>query len=428
MGVEVSVPGTDNVEQMLLLAERLRHDKGGELDDAAILAVSEACSLPPEYVRLIVNRMPAKRKGTLIQQIKNAFLALEPDDRRYVIAGTLAAGIAGLNIASVKTGDQWGLFDTFSLMLLGTSLWNSAVSPNSRTAAFSGGLFGLTFFIMRSILAMAFQIESLHFEPVMIIPFVLGGMLGGLLVNRFATANRKKLGMQDPQEERQALLKQLVELQDKLREGEQSMTFLSLDIVGSTRMKEVADPLSVEFTFTEYHKFCELAARRYGGRTHSTAGDGVTCAFPHPQQAFQAARFILAGLVELNTFRNKIGIPIALRAAVHTGTVVAPPGQDISKINFSHVIDIAAHLQKVAPVGGVAVSEEACRLIPGGPMSVGEERVEASGVGARVWLPRTRTVPGADKPPAPPPETLAESPPAFEWTQESDSKQDPAVQ
>ena len=64
--------------------------------------------------------------------------------------------------------------------------------------------------------------------------------------------------------ERQELLKQLVDIQDKLRSGEQEVSFLSVDIVGSTRMKQMADPLSVEFTFTEYHKFVEMIARRSG--------------------------------------------------------------------------------------------------------------------------------------------------------------------
>ncbi|MBI5706528.1 MAG: adenylate/guanylate cyclase domain-containing protein [Armatimonadetes bacterium] len=394
--------GEQNVEQMLLLAERLRAEHGGDLDDSVILAVSEACNLPPAYVRLIINRLPDKKKGSLFQRLRKGFLALETDDRRYVIAGTLGALIAALNIAGLKLQDQWGLFDTLSLILLGVGLWNSAVSPNSRTAAFAGGLLGLSFFIMRSVFAMALRLTNVQFATPLFIPFGLGGMLAGIIVHRFANANRQKLGLQDPQEERQQLLRQLVELQDKLREGEQSMTFLSLDIVGSTKMKEYADPLSVEFTFTEYHKFCDMAARRFGGRVHSTAGDGVTCAFQHPQQAFQSARFIQAGLVELNAFRNKIGVPIVLRAGIHTGTVVAPPGQDISKINFSHVIDIAAHLQKTAPPGGVAISEDAAKMLPGGVTAVGSDQVEASGVAGRVWSPRVVAADGAQPPPIPP--------------------------
>src|SRR5262249_37432708 len=168
----------------------------------------------------------------------------------------------------------------------------------------------------------------------------------GLLVFKIVDTYRAKLGLIDPVKERQELLKQLVDIQDKLRSGEQTISFLSVDIVGSTRMKQIADPLSVEFTFTEYHKFVEMIARRYGGRVHSTAGDGMTLAFDSPSQAFGAARTIQTGVIELNTFRNKIGVPIVLRCGVHTGTVMAPDASDVTTINFADVIDISAHLQK----------------------------------------------------------------------------------
>ncbi len=415
IGEPADAPSEDSVRQMLLLAEQLRVEHGGELDDAAILAVSEACCLPQEYVRLAVNRLPKERKGGLWHRIRNAFLALDTGDRRYVISGALSA-VAGLaNSLAHYTGDRYGLFGTLSILIVGTGLWNVAVSPNARTAAFAGGLFGLLFFVARSAFAMVLQLP-LTIEAAQLVPYLFGGALGGLALFKIVDRNRARLGLEDPQQERERLLRQLVDLQEKLREGEQSMTFLSLDVVGSTKMKEGADPLSLEFTFREYHKFVEMAARRFGGRVHSTAGDGVTCAFPHPQQAFQAARFIQAGIVELNTFRNKIGVPIRLRAAIHSGTVVAPPGQDISKISFAHVIDIAAHLQKASPVGGIAVSVDAARYIAGGGASVGTDIVEAQSVRAFVWQPRAVPATGGQGPPPLPAgaPSLASPPPGFD--------------
>jgi class 3 adenylate cyclase len=160
-----------------------------------------------------------------------------------------------------------------------------------------------------------------------------------------------------------------------------------------------------------------MAAKRFGGRIHSTAGDGVTCAFPHPQQAYGAARFIQAGLVELNAYRNKIGIPIRLRAGIHMGTVMVPPGQDLSKVNFAHVIDVSAHLQKAAPVGGIAISEEATRELPGGPTGVGAKTIELDSVRAYVWEPRA-IEPAAGGPPSfVPPVGAPDSAPPFELHQ-----------
>lgn len=393
----------ESVRQMLLLAERIREQHGGELDDAAIQAVSEACCVPVEYVRVAVTRLPESRKHGPLQSLRSAFLTLEPDVRQYVLSGVLATNFALMGAAEAKTGDQYGVFMMLELVVLGLALWNVSLAKDARTAGFSGAIFGGLAFAANAIFALIMAIPA-SINGVWLIPFTIIGALGGVLANRIVGRVRGRLGLKDPVQERQELLRQLHDLQSKLRSGEQSMTFLSLDVVGSTKMKEQADPLSVEFTFTEYHRFVEDAARRYGGRIHSTAGDGVTCAFDHPQQAFGAARYIQAGIIELNTFRNKIGQPLVLRAAVHAGTVMVPPGQDITKINFAHVIDVAAHLQKVSPPGGIAISETAAAYLPGGPASVGDACVEASDVKARVWMPRaTPAIPAAAPPPTPQP-------------------------
>jgi len=75
----------DGVQQMLILAERLRESSGGVLDDAAILAVSEATGAPPEYVRLAIKLRPQEKEG-LTDRVRNSFLTLEPATRRYVAA------------------------------------------------------------------------------------------------------------------------------------------------------------------------------------------------------------------------------------------------------------------------------------------------------------------------------------------------------
>ncbi|MFX8425906.1 hypothetical protein ABTL79_19180, partial [Acinetobacter baumannii] len=45
-------------------------------------------------------------------------------------------------------------------------------------------------------------------------------------------------------------------------------------------------------------------------------------------------------------------------------------------VNFSHVIDVAAHMQKAAPIGGLLVSVETAKCCPGGLGAVSEERLE----------------------------------------------------
>ena len=297
-----------------------------------------------------------------------------------------------------------------SLVWFTLGLYNACMARDSKTGAAAGAIFGASFFAAREMFKFVLGLPaSQSYDAALIIPFALMGVLAGLGLQKLTDRYRKPLGLRDPLKERQDLLRQLVDLQDRLKSGEQSCTFLSVDIVGSTKMKANADPLSVEFTFNEYHTFVERTVKRYGGRVHSTAGDGVTAAFDHPTQAFGAAKNVQAGLLELNAFRNKIGEPIVLRQGIHTGTVVAPDATDVTSLNFSHVIDLAAHFQKAAPPGRHR------RLRPRRPLP----RPAVLGPSARSgsscrasrgwsWLPKSVPVAAGTATPPPVPELISD--------------------
>jgi class 3 adenylate cyclase len=409
----------DGVQQMLLLAERLRESSGGVLDDAAILAVSEATGAPPEYVRLAV-KLRHPEKEALGDRVRNSFLTLEPDTRRYVAAAGTATGLGVVEGLSrwFQVADRWNqpvgsaalqLVQVIAILLITGAIYNLAVSKDSKIAAFAGALFGGLSCTVFVIVCTILQVPNT--ASYWLVPLAGLGALGGLFMHKIVDAYRGRLGLNDPVRERQELLKQLVDIQDRLRSGEQAISFLSCDIVGSTRMKQMSDSLSVEFTFTEYHKFVEMIARRYGGRVHSTAGDGITLAFDSPSQAFGAARTIQTGIIELNTFRNKIGVPIVLRCGIHTGKVMAPDASDVTTINFAEVIDISAHLQKACPPGGIVVSDTTAAALPGGPAAVGSEKVITDSMAGYVWLPKSAARPaGAGGPPPMPASPIDRSP------------------
>lgn len=393
---------------MLVLAERLRRQNGGVLDESAIQAVAEASGAPVESVRLALKLKEESERGTLLTTVRAQFRTLEPDTRRYVTSGLMATSGAFLTVLESKVSQitqifnesAYGIFSMLGILALMAGLYNMAVARDPKVAAISGGILTGGMMVMHSVFAAVFLVK-LTVEPWMLLPVTLGGIAAGVLLQRLFDRNRAKLGLRDPIQERQELLHQLHELREKLHSGEQSMTFLSVDIVGSTRMKKHADPLAVEFTFNEYHQFVERIARKYGGQVHSTAGDGVTCAFDHPQQAYGAARNLQSGLIELNTFRNKLGVPLALRCGIHSGTVLTPDASDVTSLNFAQVIDIAAHLQKISPPGGIAVSEAAANGLIGGMDAVGSARGESEGVKAAIWVPKTPAPKAAS--PEPPP-------------------------
>jgi len=403
----------DSVEQMLVLAERLREANGGELDESAIQAVAEATGAPVEYVRLAVKLRSEKEKKSFFATLRSQYRTLEPHTRRYVLSGAAAASSALLMAADDRLSTytlhrlhaDYGIFTMLATIFGALGVYNVFLSRDLKTAGMSGAFLTGGMFLMSSVFAFMFSLRA-EIEP-MLFPFVaVLGAFGGMGLFLFAEKYRSRLGLKDPAKERQDLLKQLNHLQDKLTSGQQYMTFLSVDIVGSTRMKEGADPLAVEYTFNEYQEFVARVAHKYGGRVHSTAGDGLICAFEHPQHAFAAAKNIQAGILELNTLRNRIGVPIVVRSGIHSGSVITPKGGDVTSVNYSHVIDIAAHLQKNAPPGGIAVSDAAVSQIAGGAASVGTRRIQALDVGALIWLPKqaVATAPSVAPPPLPGPE------------------------
>ena len=384
----------DGVEQMLILAERLREANGGSLDESAIQAVAEATGAPVEYVRLAVKLRAEKEKKSFVSNLRSQYRTLEPHTRRFVLSGAAAASSALLMTADARMTAftqknlhaDYGIFTMLATITIVLGIYNVFLSRNMKTAAWSGACLTGGLFLMNSVFSLLLGVQA--YVDTTAFPMVtIGGALGGVALFKFAEKYRGNLGLKDPAKERQDLLRQLNQLQDRLTSGRQEMTFLSVDIVGSTRMKEGADPLAVEYTFSEYQEFVSRISQKYGGRVHSMAGDGIISAFDHPQQAFMAAKNIHAGLIELNTLRNRIGIPIILRSGIHSGAVIAPKSGDITSVSFSHVIDLASHLQKSAPAGGIAVSDTATSQIAGGSIAVGQDRIQVLDIGATVWRP-----------------------------------------
>lgn len=387
---------------MLLLAERLRESHGGELDDEAIIAVSEATGAPVDYVRIALANRPRDEKQTVTKKLRGTYLSLGPEERAWVTAGAIGAGAGVVYALNERFPRSNGLFGIFMILLLAVGFFAVATRKTSRLATISGAILGCVGVISSSVFGLMMGLAS-NGSPWEILPLTVASAFLGYALQKLVSQNRGSLGLKDPTEERQDLLRQLVELQDKLNSGQQSLSFLSVDIVGSSRMKASANPLNVEYTFNEYHQFVDRVTTKYGGRVHSTAGDGVTCAFDHTQAAFQAAKNIQIELIELNTFGNKLGTPIVLRCGIHTGSVVTPDAHDVTSLNFAHVIDIAAHLQKVCPAGGIAISKESAIYVK--PAVVSDETVDADGVEGYVWRPKTQS---ATKPAATPPPFVPE--------------------
>ena len=119
-------------------------------------------------------------------------------------------------------------------------------------------------------------------------------------------------------------------------------------------MKASADPLVVEYSFREYQNWLAETSAQFGGRVHSTAGDGAVINFNRCEDALAAASAIQDGLAEFNRDHNRLTLPFRLRIGLHSGQVIG----ELDQVQFAEVIDIAAHIQGASPVGAVGVSDD----------------------------------------------------------------------
>ena len=150
-----------------------------------------------------------------------------------------------------------------------------------------------------------------------------------------------------------ALTEELVELEWRLVPASSRVTVLAVDVVGSTAMKRTADPLVAEWSFRAYQTWVESVSAEFGGKVQSTAGDGAIVGFEDPHHAIDAAIAIQERIAQFNESTNRLDDGFLLRIGIHSGEVQG----DLGAVQFTRVIDVAAHIESKAPQGGIAVSE-----------------------------------------------------------------------
>lgn len=378
----------------IILARRLRELNGRALDHDDFLAIGEATGVDAEHLSQIQDVELSGNKRNIVAGVVGQYRALDSELRKYVAAGVWAAATAlfwqlgrladGLTGAMMNA--RYGVFQQIALLFVLAGIANAALARTTRAGVGAGAIFGGAAFLLGSVIAPLLALR-LEIAPTgLLLALGVGAIVGGIAQTIASRGFGKK--MTDPEERRRDLLLQMAEIQNQLSEGRDFVAFLSVDIVGSTRMKTGANPLDVELTMVEYQRFVETVARKYSGEVHSTAGDGATLCFDDPARAFLAAKNLQLGIAEFNAHRNKIGMPIELRCGIHADRANLPLKGERTSLQYSSVIDLAAHLQGEAPAGGIAVSEPAAAMIPGGADAIGTERVTVSGMPGVVWTPR----------------------------------------
>ena len=147
------------------------------------------------------------------------------------------------------------------------------------------------------------------------------------------------------------------------------MSVLFCDLVGFTAASEAVDPEDVQARLRPYHARLRDEIERFGGTVEKFVGDAVMAVFgapaaheDDPERAVRSALRILEAIAELN--EDETDLELQVRIGVNTGeAVVSLDVRPETGEGFiaGDVVNTASRLQGVAPVDGVAVSEQTYR-------------------------------------------------------------------
>jgi class 3 adenylate cyclase len=196
--------------------------------------------------------------------------------------------------------------------------------------------------------------------------------------------------------QRLAMLREYSEAQRVLQQGRRHLAFLSVDIVGSTKMKVGEDKLVIEHAFAEYKKFVERILKGNNVWKVTWTPDGIMCAFPTAEEAAKAGQTILSELEWFNDGVHRLRTPFSVRCGINTGEVIFPDDKAMEDISDEN-IDVAGHMQKYAAPNTLWLGKEVLSELES---SAGFEQITTQMVDGRVpyeWkLRATAKAGGAD--------------------------------
>ncbi|MGE0001011.1 MAG: adenylate/guanylate cyclase domain-containing protein [Fimbriimonadaceae bacterium] len=191
--------------------------------------------------------------------------------------------------------------------------------------------------------------------------------------------------------DRETLTAEMIEIEWHLRPQTRQVFVVVADVAGSTAMKDEADPLAAEATFREYQNLVSGIATNHNGKVHATAGDGTVLGFDDPTDALSFSQSLHKAMPQFNAESNRLGREFQLRIGIHSGEVVG----DLSEVQFTRVIDVAAHVEAAATVGGTAISDEVALALPEGTCLAIGSSVEGHELFVPVQAPEGATLPSA---------------------------------
>lgn len=164
--------------------------------------------------------------------------------------------------------------------------------------------------------------------------------------------------MADSEESREKLLRDLRDIEKKLKWSvKKRCTFLSIDVVGSTAMKQGKSQTDIAASFQAYEETLRKIFDKFGVWKQAWTPDGVMTCFLQRDLAVAAGIRVLQTLKKFNETDNRLGVPFTVRCGINEGEVAIYDDSKLEKV-ADHVIDVAGHMQKHCEVNCLWLSDE----------------------------------------------------------------------
>lgn len=155
---------------------------------------------------------------------------------------------------------------------------------------------------------------------------------------------------------RRELIKDIVSLKEQLNEMKRTLAFLSIDVVGSTAMKEQESKLDIQYDFDQYNEIVTRILEQNNCVKYTTTPDGIMAAFIQVKYAVSSAQTLLSQLKTFNEQAKKMKQSFTVRLGINSGIVIFDESEPLESLS-DRVVDIAGHMQKHAEPGTIYISE-----------------------------------------------------------------------
>jgi adenylate cyclase len=159
---------------------------------------------------------------------------------------------------------------------------------------------------------------------------------------------------------------------DEVAGGTREVTILFADLKGFTAFSEAHTPEEVRSMLNTYFEAVLPDIRTAGGRLDRFLGDAVMVTFnvsvDQPDHAARAARAALGFQVSARKVADRHPDWPRFRAGINTGIAVVGvigDGEERGYTVLGDTVNVASHIESMAPVGSIAISDATRRAVPG---------------------------------------------------------------